>query len=68
VNVQLLADLQLLPRQVPSLDSFLRLESLLPPFLHRNLTAADRMGYSVPTPVQRHCVPLSLSGDMDVMA
>mmetsp|Transcript_14494 Transcript_14494/g.24041 ORF Transcript_14494/g.24041 Transcript_14494/m.24041 type:complete len:765 (-) Transcript_14494:267-2561(-) len=53
---------------IPEMDNFLKLKSVLPKFLADNLTNADRMGYSVPTPIQRHCVPLSLTKTFDVMA
>ena len=53
---------------VPALGNFSLLAGVLPNFLHANLTRTDRMGYSVPTPIQKHCVPLSLSGAFDVMA
>jgi len=53
---------------VPALNNFKLLANILPPFLHANLTDEDRMGYTVPTPIQKHCVPLSLSGAFDVMA
>ena len=52
---------------VPSLPDFRQLASVIPPFLHLNLTAADRMNYSSPTPIQQHTVPLSLAA-RDVMA
>ena len=54
--------------KILALDSFRLLSGVLPPFLNLNLTGADRMGYNTPTPIQRHCVPLSLSGEFDVMA
>lgn len=53
---------------IPEIENFLHLQSIVPAFLHTNLTSTDRMNYSVPTPIQRHCVPLSLSGKYDVMA
>ena len=39
----------------------------LPPFVSRNLLGADRLRYRVPTPIQKHTVPLALAGH-DVMA
>ena len=52
---------------VPALTDFVSLGQQLPPFAARNLTGPDRMKYSVPTPIQRHTIPLSLAGH-DVMA
>ena len=52
---------------IPSLTEFASLGPRLPPFAARNLTGQDRMKYSVPTPIQKHTVPLALAGH-DVMA
>eukprot|EP01079_Euglenida_sp_SAG-EU17-18_P005791 gene5791-1032_t len=53
---------------VPILQSYHALRGAdLPAYLVDNLTLVDRMGYSVPTPIQKHCIPLSLAG-WDVMA
>ena len=52
---------------VPTLKDFASLGPRLPPFASCNLTGQDRMKYSVPTPIQRHTIPLSLAGH-DVMA
>lgn len=52
---------------VPTLTDFASLGPHLPPFASSNLTGQDRMKYSVPTPIQRHTIPLSLGGH-DVMA
>jgi ATP-dependent RNA helicase DDX3X len=49
-------------------DNFIDLRSSLPSFLSENLTGEARMNYTNPTPIQRHCIPLSLSGKFDVMA
>ena len=54
--------------KVPVLHNFVMLQQILPSFLHLNLTATDRMAYSIPTPIQKHCIPLSLHGAYDVMA
>ena len=53
---------------IPQVENFIDLRSKLPVFLSANLTSPDRMNYTTPTPIQRHCVPLSLSGRYDVMA
>jgi hypothetical protein len=47
---------------VPSLTDFASLGPRLPPFAARNLTGQDRMKYLVPTPIQKHTVPLALAG------
>jgi len=53
---------------IPEVGNFINLRASLPQFLSENLTGSTRMNYSTPTPIQRHCVPLSLSGKFDVMA
>lgn len=53
---------------IPQVENFNDLRAKLPNFLSTNLTSPDRMNYTTPTPIQRHCVPLSLSGTFDVMA
>lgn len=53
---------------IPQVENFIDLKAKLPSFLSSNLTDAGRMNYTTPTPIQRHCVPLSLSGSYDVMA
>lgn len=53
---------------IPDVANFINLKASLPAFLSENLTCPTRMNYSTPTPIQRHCVPLSLSGKFDVMA
>ena len=53
--------------ETPSLDNYLALKDVLPDYLHLNLTDSARMSYSAPTPIQKHTVPLALSG-RDVMA
>lgn len=53
---------------IPSVENFNNLKSKVPKFLFENLTGAKRMNYVNPTPIQRHTVPLSLSGQYDVMA
>ena len=53
---------------IPQVENFIDLKTKLPSFLSSNLTDAGRMNYTTPTPIQRHCVPLSLSGRYDVMA
>ncbi|KAJ1454974.1 P-loop containing nucleoside triphosphate hydrolase protein [Pelagophyceae sp. CCMP2097] len=35
----------------------------VPAFLRGNLLGSDRMGYSKPSPIQKHAVPLGLSGN-----
>lgn len=55
-------------QDIPEVENFLDLQSVIPSFLHSNLTHPDKMNYTSPTPIQRHCVPLSLSGKYDVMA
>ena len=52
---------------VPSLTHFSSLGPQLPTFAALNLTGPDRMKYSFPTPIQKHTIPLALSGH-DVMA
>jgi len=47
---------------VPPVEKFSALRSLLPGFAYDNLVGEDRMRYSTPSPIQRHCVPLGLSG------
>jgi ATP-dependent RNA helicase DDX3X len=54
--------------EIASLDNFLALSKVLPNFLHLNLTAKHRMNYQVPTPIQKHTVPISLDGRYDCMA
>jgi ATP-dependent RNA helicase DDX3X len=39
----------------------------LPEFVMTNLLGKDRMGYTAPSPIQRHCVPLGLAGH-DILA
>tara|TARA_B110000305_G_scaffold105612_1_gene118822 strand:- start:61 stop:606 length:546 start_codon:yes stop_codon:yes gene_type:complete len=53
---------------VLSLNDFSALNEVLPDFLMDNLTSPSKMGYSKPTPIQRHCIPLSIDGRYDVMA
>lgn len=53
---------------IPQVENFVDLRTKLPSFLSSNLTNPERMNYTTPTPIQRHCVPLSLSGRFDVMA
>ena len=48
-------------------DSLSLLSVQLPEFVLRNLLGKDRMRYSAPTPIQRHCVPLALAGH-DILA
>eukprot|EP00613_Pedinella_sp_CCMP2098_P075128 CAMPEP_0171923748 /NCGR_PEP_ID=MMETSP0993-20121228/22419_1 /TAXON_ID=483369 /ORGANISM="non described non described, Strain CCMP2098" /LENGTH=565 /DNA_ID=CAMNT_0012561849 /DNA_START=29 /DNA_END=1723 /DNA_ORIENTATION=+ len=50
--------------QIPTLEHFRDLQRNLPPFLFQNV---QRMGYSVPTPIQKHAVPLALDGRADLM-
>ena len=52
---------------VPAMDRFDSLDDKLPDFLLTNLLGVDRMRYTTPTPIQRHCVPLALAGH-DVLA
>jgi ATP-dependent RNA helicase DDX3X len=52
---------------VPPMDRFDSLDDKLPDFLLTNLLGIDRMRYTTPTPIQRHCVPLALAGH-DVLA
>jgi hypothetical protein len=52
---------------VPSLTDFGSLGPLLPPFAALNLTGHKRMKYTVPTPIQKHTIPLALRGH-DVIA
>jgi len=39
----------------------------LPDFVLQNLLGADRMRYTAPSPIQKHCVPLGLAG-CDILA
>jgi ATP-dependent RNA helicase DDX3X len=52
---------------VPSLAHFSSLGHQLPPFAALNLTGPTRMKYTVPTPIQKHTIPLALRGH-DVIA
>ena len=52
---------------VPSMHSFDELRSAMPAWAADNLLGAERMRYRVPTPIQKHTVPLALRGH-DVMA
>lgn len=56
---------------IPSMDDGFASDSLLgnelPEFVLDNLLGKDRMGYTAPSPIQRHCVPLALAGH-DVLA
>mmetsp|Transcript_15081 Transcript_15081/g.32723 ORF Transcript_15081/g.32723 Transcript_15081/m.32723 type:complete len:649 (+) Transcript_15081:72-2018(+) len=56
---------------IPSMDDGFASDSLLgdtlPEFVLANLLGKDRMGYTAPSPIQRHCVPLALAGH-DVLA
>ena len=54
--------------EVTSLENFAALQAHLPEFLMDNLTSPQKMGYTKPTPIQRHCIPLSMNGTWDVMA
>jgi ATP-dependent RNA helicase DDX3X len=58
---------QVTEAEVPPLVDFASLGPKLPSFVSRNLTGRDRMKYSVPTPIQKHTIPLALQGH-DVMA
>lgn len=53
---------------IAALDAFASLQKALPKFLSDNLMLPDRMGYNVPTPIQKHTIPISLDGHYDVMA
>lgn len=44
---------------IPPLVSFQQLKNRVPAFLFENLTLPDRMNYSTPTPIQKHCIPIS---------
>jgi hypothetical protein len=44
--------------QVPSLRDFAELQQTVPPFVALNLVDPTRMKYRVPTPIQKHTVPL----------
>ena len=44
---------------VPSLETFAELYAHIPIWLQKNI---DRMGYKKPTPIQKHAVPLIISG------
>ena len=44
---------------VPSLETFAELHAHIPLWLQKNI---DRMGYKKPTPIQKHAVPLIISG------
>jgi len=52
---------------IPSMQSFEELRSSMPPWAADNLLGSERMRYSAPTPIQKHTVPLALSG-LDIMA
>ena len=52
---------------VPSMQSFDELRSSMPAWAADNLLGPERMRYRSPTPIQKHTVPLALSGH-DVMA
>lgn len=56
---------------IPSMDDGFASDSLLgdelPEFVLENLLGEDRMRYTAPSPIQRHCVPLALAGH-DVLA
>ena len=53
--------------EVPSMQSFDELRSVMPAWAADNLLDSERMRYRVPTPIQKHTVPLALRGH-DVMA
>lgn len=52
---------------MPSLRDFAELQGVVPPFVAINLVDPSRMKYRVPTPIQKHTVPLGLAG-FDIMA
>eukprot|EP00600_Ochromonadales_sp_CCMP1393_P005763 CAMPEP_0174955638 /NCGR_PEP_ID=MMETSP0004_2-20121128/1091_1 /TAXON_ID=420556 /ORGANISM="Ochromonas sp., Strain CCMP1393" /LENGTH=1031 /DNA_ID=CAMNT_0016203585 /DNA_START=104 /DNA_END=3199 /DNA_ORIENTATION=- len=45
--------------EIPVLSAFSELEGMVPPFVFQNI---QRMQYEVPTPIQKHAVPLGLAG------
>jgi len=49
-------------RTVAPVAAFDALRALLPGYAYQNLVGADRMRYTSPSPIQRHCVPLGLAG------
>ena len=40
---------------------------VIPAFVGANLVRGDRMGLRIPTPIQRHCIPLAMA-ELDLMA
>ena len=51
----------------PPLPSFQNLKDCIPSFLFDNLTMSDRMGYSIPTPIQCNAIPIGVSCESDFM-
>lgn len=49
--------------EVPALESFSELPDIVPSFIHNNIRL---MKYESPTPIQKHAIPLGLSG-VDLM-
>ncbi|GMH58055.1 hypothetical protein TrST_g7741 [Triparma strigata] len=47
--------------EVGPIKDFKDLEEHVPSYLFDNLTNVDKLSYSIPTPVQKHCIPLALS-------
>ena len=48
--------------EVPSMQSFDELRSVMPAWAADNLLDSKRMRYRLPTPIQKHTVPLALRG------